>query len=387
MRGKMGARRGGSVDQVSGTNNEWAAPGAAEPTAPAPPTTASPGAPIPPPPTPSTASQPHVVTPHAAPLTYRSWQPGIVALRPLNFGDFLTVPFKAFRFNRAVTVGGPTLFTLLSAAATVVAGWLLFNDPQLGFTDFNPNPRGIEVTTVIALIVAALSWFATDMFATAIVLPGIARAVLGEKITLGQAWKTLVPRIPQLLLLYLIVGAGTVVVSAIALLPTILGITQDNGALMVFGWFLYFLFLVPLAMVLGVYLPAVRGALVLERVPAVAALRRGIHLMKKRFWWTVLILFVCVAILGVVTQIVQTAAQFAWFIVIAAAPDDGLVMAIGFASSYGLSLVLANIITYAFLGSVYSLLYIDGRMRREGFEVELARAAEARHQPSSVVVG
>lgn len=380
------------MDNVPGTNGEWAAPGTSAPQAPPPPTTAHPlPATAAPPPTsaapPPVSPRASASTPHAAPLTYRSWQPGIVALRPLTFGDFLTVPFKAFRFNRAVMVGGPTLFTLLSAATTVVAGWLLIRDPQLGFSDFDPDFRGIEVSTVIALIVAVLSWFAADMFATAIVLPGIARAVLGEKISLAQAWKSLVPRIPQLLLLYVIVGVGTLLVSLLALIPMIIGIVQDNPGLAAIGWLLYFVLLLPLAVVLGVYLPAARGALVLERVSAVASLRRGVHLMKRRFWWTVLILVVCVTILGFVSQIVQTAAQVVWFVVIAAAPEDALVMGIAFAASYGVALVLSNIVTYAFLGSVYSLLYIDGRMRREGFEVELARAAEARHQPASVVVG
>jgi hypothetical protein len=276
---------------------------------------------------------------------------------------------------------------LLSAAATVVAGWLLIRDPQLGISDFEPNFTGIETTTVIALIVAVLSWFAADMFATAIVLPGIARGVLGERITLAQAWKMLTPRIPQLLLLYVIVGVGTTLFSALALTPMIIGVVQEDPALTLVGWLIALAVVLPATIALGVYLPAARGALVLERVSAIASLKRAWHLMKRRFWWTVLILLVCVVILGFVTNIVQSAAQVVSIIAISAVPEDPVVFGIAFAVSYGLALVLSNIITYAMLGSVYSLLYIDARMRREGFEVELARAAEARHQPANVVVG
>lgn len=308
-------------------------------------------------------------------------------MRPLSFGDFLTVPFKAFRFNRAVTVGGPTLFTLLSAATTVLAGWLLARDPQLALFELYSTPTGIETTTVIALIVAALSWFAADMLATAIVLPGIARAVLGERISLAEAWKMLVPRLPQLLLLYVIVGAASLVLAALAFTPFFVGIAQENTGLIILGVFLLVVVFLPVTVVVSIYMPAARGALVLERVSAIAAVRRATHLMKRRFWWTVLILFVCGTILGFVTQIVQTAAQFISLFVTLAAPEDPVIYAIAFAASYGLALVLSNIITYALLGSVYSLVYIDARMRREGFEVELARAAEARHQPSNVVVG
>ncbi len=50
-----------------------------------------------------------------------------------------------------------------------------------------------------------------------------------------------------------------------------------------------------------------------------------------------------------------------------------------FAVFYGLALIASNVATYSFLGSVYALVYLDARMRREGFDVDLAAYAEARH--------
>jgi len=324
---------------------------------------------------------------HTAPLTYRSWQPGILALRPLSFGDFLTVPFRAFKYSRATVVGGPTVMTLLSVAATLISGWLLFTDPLLGLSDFDPQFAGIEPLTVVALVIAVLSWFAADLLATAMVLIGISRAVLGEKVTFAAAWKQLLPRIPQLLLLYVLTGVVFLVAGLLSSLLMIGGIISDAPGATSFGVFLMFGLLFPFGLVISVYLPAARGALVMERVNVVAAARRSIAIMKGRFWWTVLILMVCVVAVGVVSNIVQTAGQFLGLFGILLMPDNEWAFAISFGIGYGKALVLSNIITYAFLGSVYALLYVDGRMRREGFDVELARAAEARHQPAQVVVG
>ncbi len=62
----------------------------------------------------------------------------------------------------------------------------------------------------------------------------------------------------------------------------------------------------------------------------------------------------------------------------AANPDDPLAAA-GFAPLQlvitGISSIVAATIVYPFWAGVTSLLYIDLRMRREGLDVELARAA------------
>jgi len=40
--------------------------------------------------------------------------------------------------------------------------------------------------------------------------------------------------------------------------------------------------------------------------------------------------------------------------------------------------VLTYVFTYAYMGSIYAFIYIDARIRHEGFDLDLARAAEAR---------
>lgn len=354
-----------------------AAPASATPASAAP----TPDAPLAAPAPPTTP----VGAPHTAPLTYRSWQPGIVPLRPLSFGDFLTVPFRAFRFNRAVTVGGPTVMTLASVVLTVLAGWLLITDPLLGIADFDPDFTGIQGTTVAALVVALLAWIAADLLASAVVLVGASRAVLGEHVSLTAAWRHVVPRIPQLLVLYVLTGAATVVASLPGIGLVVAFVLTGQMGLYVGGLAMLLVVGGAGGMVITVYLPAARGAVVMERMRAWPAIRRAVRLMKGRFWWTVLILLVTGTVVSVVAQVVQYATEFVAFIVIALAPDNFVLFAIVFAVGAALAMIFSYIVTYAFMGSVYALIYLDARMRREGFDVDLARAAEARFRTAAAV--
>src|SRR5690606_17785210 len=160
-----------------------ATPGVAPADAPAPsaaaaspavPRPAAPG-PVPPPPAAAASGV------HAAPLTYRSWQPGIVQLRPLSFGDFLTVPFRGFRFARATTLGGPLVMTLVSTAVGVLAGWLFLTDSQLGLLEPYPPMAGVEPLTIAVFVASIALWFASDMLASAMVMVGVSRARSEER--------------------------------------------------------------------------------------------------------------------------------------------------------------------------------------------------------------
>lgn len=316
---------------------------------------------------------------HAAPLTYRSWQPGIVQLRPLSFGDFLTVPFRGFRFARATTLGGPLVMTLVSTAVGVLAGWLFLTDSQLGLLEPYPPMAGVEPLTIAVFVASIALWFASDMLASAMVMVGVSRAVIGEKVSFGEAWGHVVRRLGALTVLYLAtLGIGLLSVSP-GLVVFVVGVASDQPWLGVLGLLVMLGVALPVGVVVAVYLPAARGAIVMERVGVATAVRRTRTLMKGRFWWTLLILVVCGLIVGAVSQVVTSVGQVAAFVGLAIAPENPLLFAILFAVFYGLALIASNVATYSFLGSVYALVYLDARMRREGFDVDLAAYAEARH--------
>lgn len=318
--------------------------------------------------------------PVAAPPTYRSWQPGIIPLRPLSFGDFLATPFKAMRFNRAVVLGGPLLFTLVAGILSVTATWLVFTDSQLGIMDYEPSLSGINGQTVAMIVVAFVAMLLADVMSSSIVAPGVARAILGERISLGLAWRQMRRRLGSLLLLYVVSAAVYALLLSIAFIPIIVGIGTGDSLV---GWVLLtvligLLLLMPTGVLVTLFQGIARSMVVLEGISAIAALRRTFALIKGRFWWTVLIVVVTAVLIYIVSYVLQYAGQLVSLVGVFAAPENDLVMGIAFILGYGLTFLVSMVATYSYMGAVFALVYTDLRMRHEGFDLDLAQAAEAR---------
>lgn len=355
--------------------HQWANPGAGEFANPA---SAAPA--------PAATYRPAVAQ-QAPTLTFRSWQPGIVALRPLSFGDFLVVPFRAMKFNRAVVVGAPVLLATASALLTVLALWVAVLDPKLDFGSSEGGWRGVTAPTVILAIVALLAWVATDLFASALLVPAVARAFLGERITLKQAFATLRPRIGALVVLDLIVFGIVVLYSAvIGLGIAALATADSSGGVAAMGLTFGQYLLYPLALVLGVYVPAVRGAMVLEGAGPIRSIKRAIKLIPGRFWWTILILFVVRLAVGFAEQF-SMGVGFVAALFVVFTPDSNAILLVVLALFVALGLIATCILEYSLAGTVNVLIYLDLRMRKEGLAFDMARAAEARNQVQQRVIG
>ena len=156
----------------------------------------------------------------------------------------------------------------------------------------------VAIAAFIALILA-------DAAASAIVAPGVARAVLGERISVGEALRTLGPRVGHLLLLWLISTAVVLLAMAPGGVAIVIGINSGDGTTVALGFLA--LFALGLVVSLPVYLitAIARCVIVLERKSAVASIRRTIGVIKGRFWWTVLIVVVTAVIISIVTGIFQ----------------------------------------------------------------------------------
>lgn len=369
---------------------QWPSPDAAagwgDPSAPG--QWSAPGATPPPPPPPAThaaagfhtqGTGPVPAQPAPAP-SFRSWQPGIIPLRPLSFGDFLTVPFKAMRFNRAVVLGAPLLFTLISTIIVLVTLWMIFTDPQLGLLNTIPTTSGISGTTVTMIIVSVMMMLLADVFSSSIIAPGVARAVLGERIGIPVAWRQVRRRLGSLLLLYIASAAILAALLTIAFLPLIVSVASGEAspAATVLSMILAFVLLLPAGLLVTLWQGTARAMIVLEGISVAAALKRLPRLMRGRFWWSVLTIFVATLLINIVSSVLQYVGQFGAFGAILVAPDNMAVLLVAVFVIYGLAYVLSLVLVYSYLGSVFALIYIDLRMRHEGFDLDLARAAEER---------
>ncbi|MBN2176660.1 MAG: hypothetical protein JW722_03280 [Demequinaceae bacterium] len=300
--------------------------------------------------------------------TYRSWQPGFMPLRPLTLNDFLSLPMKAITFNRQVILGGPLLCVIASMLAASVAT-VLFIMEQPDFFRFYPNadlgPMSAE--TILAIVVAVLVFIVTDAAARVLVVPGVSRAILGERITLGKAWSITRPRIAQILLLYLLIT-----LMAVAVVLGIAGLAAVGA-----GAFSVILILaaIPGVLYLSVFMGVAVSAIILERIPATASLSRARSLMKGSAWRLIGNFIVISIILSIISNAITGVAQAG---LVAVAETSSLAtLAIVTIIFLIVSTVVTTIVQYSFLGSLLTLMYVDLRIRNEGFDVDLARAAEA----------
>jgi len=217
---------------------------------------------------------------------------------------------------------------------------------------------------------------ATDVTARALVVPGVSRAILGQRITLAQTWKALSGRLGQVFLLYLLVTLASVAgIVLFALIAGGVGSTGSFGATIVvilLGYLVLIVAAVCVAFLVGIALPA----LMLERLNAVASMRRAFTLLRGNFWRTfgsfLLIGFILSLINNAVSGVLQVV-----FLALGSLSVNVTVIIVVIVLVVVLSLVVQSVFSYSYLGALFTLMYVDLRIRTEGFDIDLARAAEA----------
>jgi hypothetical protein len=234
-------------------------------------------------------------------------------------------------------------------------------------------PFGIS-TVVLYLLVVVISLIGQALLTGVLVLP-TGKATTGHSTTFAAVWSEAAGRFLPLIGWPLLQALVWAVVLMATFGPVIgLGIGTDPS-------FLVLLFLVvPLVLIAGLWafvtFSFVPSALMLERAPLFTAIRRSFELTKSMFWRVLGILIVAGFISGVVNGVLQFPAQMIATVVGAVTMDSS--QAVPSAAQVAVSTVgniIAGTVSVPFLSCLTTILYIDVRMRREGLDVELAKAA------------
>nr|WP_042194518.1 hypothetical protein [Kibdelosporangium sp. MJ126-NF4]CEL21378.1 FIG00761799: membrane protein [Kibdelosporangium sp. MJ126-NF4]CTQ96055.1 FIG00761799: membrane protein [Kibdelosporangium sp. MJ126-NF4] len=287
-------------------------------------------------------------------------KPGVIPLRPLGLGEILDGAITAIRTYPKQMLGvsaiASTVSNLLGIGLIlfIVKGTTLMrSDLPLYATEEQRLGEDLEralILTIPTVVVTVV--IATILNGVLTVVMG--KAVLGQPITVGEAWKHVRPRFLPLLglsVLYtLIVAAGAI-------------------ALVIPGIWLYVLF------------SLASTALILEGAKVGTSLTRSRLLVNGAWWRTFGILILATIIASLIGQIVQIPFTLA---------TGGLYDATGFGLSPNftgalllgaLAGIIAETITMPFVAGVTTLIYVDRRMRREGMDIELARQAGVSQPP------
>ncbi|MEU3275313.1 YciC family protein [Saccharomonospora sp. NPDC006951] len=276
-------------------------------------------------------------------------QPGVIPLRPLALGEIMDGAVTTLRKYARVVFTASAVVAVISALFYLAADvWILDHRDAVAIdTSASQEEQlnqalavlgdGLKESAVIAVITLL-----TQTFLTGYLMIVVGKAVLGQSITFGQIWEDLKPRMLPLLGLTLLV---TVIVGIGIVLLVIPGIWAY------------------------VVLSLATPALILERAAVGQAMRRSALLVQGAWWRVFGVLIVALLATFVIGFVIQIPFGMLTSNPVGTVPSTGdlLLRELGNA--------IAQTITVPFAAAVTALLYIDQRMRREGLDNELTKAA------------
>ena len=302
----------------------------------------------------------------------RMHQPGVVPLRPLTVGDVFDGALQTMRRNPQATIGAALVVlavllipSLLASLAVTRWGGLATEDLQVATLGINGVFNALASVALTGMIVYVVS-----------------EAVLGDKADLAQTWAAVRGRLPALvanlllIVLLFLLGATVFVLGLVAL---------GMGAPAVAdGWFVLVVVLATLGLLVGFVWAACRVSLapcavVLERAGAWRAVRRAWSLTRGAQAWRVVGITLLAGVLtGIFSAAVQVPVSFVTTGVLGSVGEGLSPVAPAVLVVDHLVQLVVSTVVIPFTAGVTALLYLDQRIRREGLDLALGRAAQAR---------
>jgi hypothetical protein len=305
-------------------------------------------------------------------------KPGAMPLRPLGLGDIYDAAFRIIRFNPKATVGSAVLVAAVAMTIPVLVTAVLTFGLDLSSDTFGEDSTdliGIGFVYLTAAIGSVLQYIGL-IFVTGMIAHVTAAAAIGRRLSLGEAWAATRGSRWRLIGLTALIALiwtgviGTYVAASAAVL-----LLADSWVVAL-GWFVV---TTPVLVVVVwwlwirvTYLPV--PALIIERIGVFAALRRGYRLTRRQFWRTFGIGLLTVVITVVAAQIITVPFAIVGGVGSVAVSDPEVAVLITLVVN-ALGTVLSTAFVAPFTSAVASLQYLDQRIRKEAYDVELMAQA------------
>ncbi|RNL81030.1 hypothetical protein [Nocardioides marmorisolisilvae] len=369
----------------------WTPPGYAPP----PPGYAPPapqGSPQVPPPPPPYGQQPYPQAPYQqaqapygqAPYGQQPYQPlyqarpvykpGTVPLRPLGLGDMFSGAVETIRRNPKATIGIASVvltgFMLIPILATLawgaIQGFSSHITDSSSSGDLRPEDVGLLIATLGGTV---LSWFATVVM-TGMIAHVVEHAARGQKLSAGDAWKLTKGRVWRLLGLSVMSAIGLVVTIALVVVLIVLAALVSTAAGVLVGIVtgIAGVCLIPYFYIRLFQLAA--PTIVLERLNVFASMARSWRLSSGQFWRLFGITLLTSIVAGVAGSFVTFPFQIVAGIGPAIWPDTLLGVLVGILAN-NVAVVISGALTTPFSAGVAALQYLDQRIRKEGYDIQL----------------
>jgi hypothetical protein len=304
-------------------------------------------------------------------------KPGAMPLRPLGLGDMYDAAFRVIRFNPKATVGSSVLVAAVTMSIPIVVTSILTAtaDVTLDATGSADTASALGFAGSFGSLAVGLVLFVFgSLLVTGMVSHVVAAAAVGRRLSLGEAWAATRGKRWRLIglagLLWLgfllalsvyVVAWVVIVMNAPTELVVVWGLVTVPVYVAFMAWFWIRVY----------YLPV--PALMLEDIGVLGAVARGFALTRRQFWRTLGIALLTGLVVGVASNVLAFPISLV-----------GQVGSIAVGGRYALLILivtqaLAQVASAAFAtpftSAVTSLQYLDQRMRKEAYDVELMRQA------------
>jgi hypothetical protein len=307
---------------------------------------------------------------------------GDIPLRPLGVAEILDGAIVNIRHNPRGVLGLSLAVTTVVQVLQSLITYFLVGDYARDEITPVPIMRSLGAQLTISLLGLLMSAYAVLLLA-GMLGPATGRTLFGLPAAPGQVWRDARPRLPRLAGVATIIMMISVLAAVLPLVPFVIAVatpaTPAAAGLLagLIGFPTGFVLMVWLYVLFVLAAPAV----VIERQGVFAALGRARQLVKGR-WWRVsgillLTLLITIFMGFFALRIPFVVAEFVFFGTDLSGTEVFLQLALDTAGR-----IVSWTLTIPFDAGVIALLYMDRRMRREGFDLELQTRDEATAPPA-----
>lgn len=306
-------------------------------------------------------------------------KPGALPLRPLTLGDMYDAAFRIIRFNPKATVGSAVLVAAVAMVVPVLVTAVFTAAVDISLDRTDPSMSNADAVAYAgsfgSLLIGSVLQGIGVILVTGMVAHVTAAAAIGRRLSLGEAWSATRGKRWRLIGLSLLLALlGALIVTAyvvgwvlvVALLPVwavvVWGVVTVPAFVAFLCWFWIRVY----------YLPV--PPLMLEPVGVTGAIGRGFRLTRSQFWRTfgiaLLTLLIGSIAGGMLAAPFTIGAQLIPLVMVGS--RYAVLVLVGLSA---LGSVVQTAFVTPFTAAVTSLQYLDQRMRKEAYDVELIARA------------
>jgi hypothetical protein len=296
-------------------------------------------------------------------------------------GDLFDGAFRIIRYNPRATVGASVLVSAVAMVVPLVVG--LASGSLHGLADGSgvDNLSDSQVVSLLVTLGGVLAGTELQsiglLFVSGMIAHVTAAAAIGRKLSMTQAWAATRGKRWRLLGLSVMLGIAVVVVIALAVGVVVIVAVDAHASL---GAVVVLSLLLAAVLVAGYLWFWVRmralavPALMLEPVGVFGAIARAVRLSRHQFWRLLGLLLLVALVVGVAGAMLRAPFSVAGQVVVTGSTDTGYGLVVYLVLT-AVGTVLSSAVLQPFTAAVSALLYVDQRIRKEAYDVELLSRA------------